>query len=79
MESPVPPLPQSAKVHLTLSAHGNAYTFADLGPNRVFRRTVVDRAPRKAELVISVNGRISRSQTQLPNDASARSQAFETI
>ncbi len=71
--------PHSADVRLTLRVNGNDYALAKVGPNRVFLRTAVSLPPCDAELIISVDGRISSRQISLPHGASTDSQSVLTV
>lgn len=70
--------PHSADVRLTLRVNSEDYELAKVGPNRVFLRKPVVLPSCDAELIISVDGRISSRQIFLPNGASVTSKAVET-
>lgn len=70
--------PHSADVRLTLGVNGNDYDVAKVGPDRIFMRTAIGLPVTDAELLISVDGRVTTSQIQLSNGASVNCQAVET-
>jgi hypothetical protein len=65
--------PHSADVRMELHLNGSVYQISHLGPDFLILVTPIDHPPGEAEIVMSIDGSVSRWTVRLPNGLSRAS------